>query len=204
MNADQKGLPAGPFGVRQMLAQRNVIEKWPSMENGSWKKVHYVSGLSIPSLTSGATVVAPSAVSLGGTNLDADTEYIYAECSLGEDWDGVTAPYMEVYFETDEDNTGGGAASIVTLEILYYLKSEGASAQRTQTVKRSITIGAAARYTLFDLGIPLSITGANAPIVDDHLIARIRFVATESSISDIIAVLVHWHYYSQRVDIPGD
>ncbi|MCP3683495.1 MAG: hypothetical protein GY861_12480 [bacterium] len=199
----EKGLPVSAFGNRQMLAQENVANKWPSLEDESWKKVHYVSGLSIPSLASGATAVAPSADSLGGTNLDADTEYVYAECTLGRDWDGVNAPYIEVYFETDQDNSGGDLTDRVTIEVLYYLKSEGSSAQRTQTVKRSKVIGGVDRYTLFDVGIPLSLEGANAALLDDHIVARIRFVATESSITDIIVPIVHWHYLTQKVDLAG-
>jgi len=203
MNNYGKGLPVSAFGNRQMLAQENVTKKWPSMEYPSWKKVHYVSGLSIPSLASGATAVAPSADSLGGTNLDADTEYLYAESTLGRDWDGISAPYIEIYFETDQDNSGGDLTDKVTTEVLYYMKAEGDSAQRIQTIKKSKVIGSAERYTLFDVSLPLSLAGANAPRLDDHIVARIRFVATESGISDIIVPMIHWHYFAQDVNILG-
>ncbi len=203
MNQYEKGLPVSAFGNRQMLAQDNVTRKWPSFEDPSWKKNHYIGGFSLPALASGATSVAPTADSLGGVNLDADTEYLYDEITVSLDWDEVSVPYIEIYFETDQDNSGGDITDRVTFEVLYYLKALEESRQRIQTITKAYIIGRAERYTLYKLEFPLVLTGANAPRPNDHVAARIRFVATSSGITDVIVTDVHWHYLAQKVSITG-
>lgn len=200
---NEKGKAVSAFGMRQLFANENANKKLGTFLDPSWFRMQNMSGFSLQALASGATFVAPTGNSIGGANLDADTEYLYQSMCIGTDWEGGTLPYLTICFETDQDNSGGDADDIVRLESLYYIKKRGQSVPRTQTSTVDVTIGAAPQYKMFQAILPLSLSNGYVLKKEDQIATRIRFVATQSDITDIIIVNIHWGYTSQEVDMAG-
>lgn len=185
----------------------NVLVKWHSMDADDWLVSEHLPSFSLPSLLSGATSVGPTGESLGGVNLDANTEYIYLNISLNRNWDyhpGIsidTRPYFDITFETDVDNRNGAAASFCEFQIDVHMKALRDHRQRYQRIVRRVVIGPARRYTMFDLNFFLDVIGSDAVRSGDEIAMRLSYHATESTISDVIVNQLHWHYHTHDVNL---
>ena len=152
---------------------------------------------------SGATEQLMTANYLSGYNLDADTEYLYFTGHICSDWDGVSNPEIMLKYETDQDNTGGADADVANFSILCYYKGDGDTANKTQTVTSTQTIGKAARYKHFtttfmmDYGLASHVIDAN-----DCISFRLSFVVTNSDVTDVVAHHAMFRYKTKKVHIP--
>jgi len=177
-----------------------VLSKWDSL-NSQWLHIQYIPAFSLPSFLSGATNVASSQSSLGGVNLDADTEYIYMNMSINSDWCTQKTPFVDIYFETDQSNLEGGNDDMVQFQMLYHMKGIHEVEQRNQTVITNVKIGKAAQGTLFLATFPVNITGKNAIKINDEVAARLSFVQSESAVTDVIVCQIHWHYSTNKIHL---
>lgn len=98
---------------------------------------------------SGATWTAPSANTVGGWRLDAETEVLYFDTDVHADWDGASDLEVEIYFAVNIDNTGGGAGDTVDLKLVCYYNTTGDVATKTQTQEVATVVGASAQYKVF-------------------------------------------------------
>jgi len=120
---------------------------------------------------------------LGGWQLNADTEYLYFDTHIDDDWDEVTNATVSIYFEI---NAAGTAPSdTVDISLVLYLKGLGESVSKNQTVEVATTVGEASQYTLFSARIPLSSLGVNGFEVYDILSFRLNLETDTSEVDDI-------------------
>ena len=74
---------------------------------------------------SGATFIAPNASSLGGYQLNGITEYLFFSTRVEDDWDEINDGIVEIWFEVNDDNTGGLDTDTVKIQLECWHKIEG-------------------------------------------------------------------------------
>ena len=155
----------------------------------------------IPS-SSGATWVDPNANTLGGYNLDADTEYLYINFIMCSDWDAASDAELICWFETDVDNSGGNIGDKVVFDAECYVKDIGDTACLTQSLSEDIIIDQAAQYKLFNFTFTIDYDNAGAPLsVGSVVTVRLNFDRTNSNITSVIFNRAIFRYKTKQVHI---
>jgi len=113
-----------------------------------WWRVQHVDLSAVSKGASNAVWTAQSANNLNGFQLDAANEYLYFNTHIGTDWDAASDLEVEVQFETNADNSGGGGSGTdtVNFDLVMYYKGSEETAQKTQVLASSTTVGEAAQY----------------------------------------------------------
>ena len=159
-----------------------------------WHEYYIPAGSFSPG-ASGATWVDPSASTLGGYRLDVNTEYLFYHSHIEPDWDGLTDPKMELYFEVNVNNTGGADTDTVDLSLLTYYKAEGDTADRTQTVEVATIVGKSAQYKLWKAELELDWDLASHVILAGDVIGmRLNLETDTSEVDNIIVVFAEFKY----------
>ncbi|MBA7624854.1 hypothetical protein ES703_32268 [subsurface metagenome] len=106
---------------------------------------HNVPAFSAAPGAAGATLTAPTANTLGGYQLDVNTEQLYFSMHVENDWDGKTDIIVEVAWEVNEETASDGT---VDLQLICYYKGDHEATNKTQTVEVPHTItGNKAQFT---------------------------------------------------------
>lgn len=136
---------------------------------------------------SGATFTVPDGNTVGGFQLDNATEYLYVNTHMHENWDGASDLVLEIQFEINVDNSGGNAGDTVDFDVEVYLKGDGDTATKNQSISASKTVGAAAQYTAFTVEVPVDYDHATDPVdTDDRITFVINLDTADSEVDDII------------------
>lgn len=106
---------------------------------------HNAPAFSTATGASGATITAPTANTLGGYQLDVNTEQLYHTMHIEGDWVGSTDIIIEIYWEVNEATAADGT---VDLQLICYYKGDHEATNKTQTLEEAHTItGNKAQYT---------------------------------------------------------
>lgn len=98
----------------------------------------------------GAAFTAPGANTAGGWQIDAATEFLYFDSDVHADWDAASDLKVEIVFEVNVNNTGGGTGDTVDLKLQAFYKGDAETACKTQAVAEVATVvGQSAQYKQF-------------------------------------------------------
>lgn len=159
-------------------------------DGGYWHE-HKMDAVSLSPGASGATAVTANALTLGGYQFDAITEYVYFTAHIEVDWDGVSDAVVDVYFEVNVDNSGGLVTDTVDFSVEYYHKGEGERVNTVATHTGSTVVGQAEAYSYFQQTI--IIVGLHA---GDVVTIRLNLNTTLSEVDDVIVNYIEFRYPS--------
>ena len=155
----------------------------------------YIDAISVSPGGSGATLQLPTSNTLGGYNLDADGEYLYLNAFVCNNWDGATDPVLWIVYEVDVDNSGGNATDTVEFDVLVYLKGDGETSPKSQTLNVRQQIGQSAQYKRFWASVEIDHDDGSNPVdIGDVISMRVNFDATSSDITDVIVNFFRFVY----------
>lgn len=155
---------------------------------------HQISATEVSPGQSGAEFVPPDANTIGGYNLDADTEKLYMSAHIGSDWVGATDIEARVNFEVNVDNTGGGDNDTVDLRLILYYKGSTDTANKTQTLTESVTVGKSAQYKRWTIVFTVDWDDeGNICEIGDKFGMILNIVDT-SDVYDVIINTINWRY----------
>jgi len=159
----------------------------------------YLDPYSISAGGSGATLVTADANTLGGYNLDDDTEYLYFHAKICNDWDASTDLKVYIVFEVNVDNTSGDPADTVDLSLLLYYKGSGETSNKTQTVEVATTVGQSAQYKQFvaEFTIDHDLV-SNVIDIDDIISFRLNLETDTSEVDNIIINFITIRYQTPK------
>ncbi|KKK53118.1 hypothetical protein LCGC14_3097970, partial [marine sediment metagenome] len=155
---------------------------------GYWHE-HDLPATSFSKGASGATEVAPDANTLGGWQLNANTEYLYTEVHGEDDIVAASAGRLIVTFEVNVDNTGGLTSDVVVFDTECYRKVLGETVNTVHTHSGSTVVGQAGVGKLFKQEITLHDID-----VDQTTAIRLSLDTAGSDVDDVILVLVEFAY----------
>jgi len=163
-----------------------------------WRDYHLGAASASPG-ASGAVAREPTTQTVGGWQLDLVTEHLYYDVHVEGDWDGASDPIIEVWFEYNDDNTGGNAADQITLDCVCRMKAPGETAIKTQSLTDSVTIGASDRYKMFKASFTLDWNAGGATVevgdvIGIHLNMDIPNSSVSSGSEDIIVNYTEFKY----------
>lgn len=185
------------------VANTTTKDHFRSIDSKYRRYYHIPSGSSDPG-ASGATFVPPDANTIGGWQLDAAGEKLYMEADVHADWDGASDLMVEVYFECNVDNTGGGDTDTVDLKLVAYYKGVGEVATKTQTVEVATVIGKSAQYKMFSVDFTLDWDKADHVIQAGDKLHMILNLETDTSEVDDIVICAggeSFYYNTNHVGI---
>ena len=168
-------------------------------ETSLWYHYRQVSALDVSPGVSGATFTPPSANTIGGYQLNASTEYLYLGADVHDDWDAATDVIVEVYFEVNIDNGGGGAGDTVDLQLLCYMKGDAETACKLQTLEEAVVVGQSAQYKQFHAVFAIDYDDVSDPVeIGDIMGMRINLETDTSEVDDIIVNHFEFKYRSDQ------
>lgn len=147
---------------------------------------HNAPAFSTSTGASGAVLVAPTANTLGGYQLNVVTEQLYHTMHIEDDWDGQTDIPVEVHWEVNEAASADGT---VDLKLTCYYKGNHEAANKTQTLEEPVTItGNKAQFTQHITTFTLNWDEASNVIEVGDVLSFILNLETDTSECDDIIV----------------
>lgn len=135
---------------------------------------------------SGSTLTAPTANTLGGYQLDADTEQIYHTMHLEGDWVGASDLILEIYWEVNEATAADGT---VDLKVTFYYKGDHEATNKTQVQEIAHTItGNKAQYTQHLTTITFNWDETDNIVEVEDIISLILNLETDTSECDDVII----------------
>ena len=169
--------------------------------SGIWWNLSCLDAISASPGGSGATLTIPDANTAGGYRLNAANEYVYFLKHVHNDWDAASDVVIRVVFEVNVDNTGGAGSDTVDIQLIAYMKGEGDTATKTQTLEEATVVGASARYKLFNVDFAIDYDDGSNPIDAGDVVAiRINLETDTSEVDDIIVNHIVFKYKTKLVN----
>jgi hypothetical protein len=137
---------------------------------------------------SGATFVPPDGNTIGGWQLDASTELLYFGADIHSDWDGESDITVDLDFECNVDNTGGGDTDTVDLKLVAYYKGHDEVVTKTQTVEVATVIGKSAQYKAFHVPFTIDWDKASNVVQAGDIMHFVLNLETDTSEVDNIII----------------
>jgi len=153
-----------------------------------WWYIKYVDAFTITPGGSGAQLIPPDANTLGGYQLDADTEKLYFNAHVFDNWDGSSDLELVVIFEVNVDNTGGSDTDTVDLRLVSYYKGDGETTNKTQTVEVATTVGKSPQYKQFTTILTIDYDATDNVVEVGDTITFVLNLETDTSEVDNIIV----------------
>jgi len=153
-----------------------------------WWYIKYVDAFSITPGATGAQLTAPDANTLGGYQLDADTEKLYFNAHVFDNWDASSDLELVVVFEVNVDNTAGLATDTVDLRLVSYYKGDGETTNKTQTAEVATTVGQSPQYKQFTATFTIDWDATNNVVEVGDTISFVLNLETDTSEVDNIIV----------------
>lgn len=193
-----------PFGILGYDSTDDVltINKYIRSETANYKRYyHFAIGAFNPG-ASGATWTPGTASYMGGWQIDAAGEVLYAYADVHDDWDGSSDIDLEWTFTVNVDNSGGLATDTVDMRIVCYYAGSGETSPKTQTVEVAIPVGACAQYTVFsgEEHIDWDATG-NVIEMGDTITFSANLETDTSEVDNIIINSASFHYSTTHVGV---
>jgi hypothetical protein len=167
-----------------------------------YRRYYHVALAAVNPGASGATWTPPDGSTVGGWQLNAATEVLYLNSDIHADWDGATDIILEVKFEVNFDNSGGGAGDTVDLKFVPYYKGLTEAVTKTQTVEVATVVGASARYKQFKATFTINYDEvSNVVEAGDCLRGILNLETDTSEVDDIIINEATIYYQTTHVGI---
>jgi hypothetical protein len=157
--------------------------------NGGYWHEYNMPAIELSPGASGATLIVTNASSLGGYQLNAIGEYLYFMTHVEDDWDGITDGELEIYFEVNDDNSGGLITDEVVLTIEAYHKLEGEQTNTVETLTLTTVVGQSQQHDLFIVEVVVPNLRSM-----EALAFRINLNTILSEVDDIIVNYVEFKY----------
>jgi len=168
-----------------------------------WWYIKYVDAFSITPGATGAQLTAPDANTLGGYQLDADTEKLYFNAHIFDNWDASSDLELVVVFEVNVDNTGGSDTDTVDLKVVSYYKGDGETSNKTQTTEIATTVGKSPQYKQFTATLTIDWDATdNVVEVGDTITFVLNLETDTSEVDNIIVNSAIFRYRSIAIN-PG-
>ena len=164
-----------------------------------WWNYRQLSALVASPGASGATFVPPGANTAGGYQIDGPTEYLYFGGDIHDDWDGSSNVEVEVYFETNVDNSGGLVTDDVYLQLDVFMKGSLEDTCRNQTLGVPVVVGQADQYVQFSCEFKIDFDDLSDPVnVGDVVGMRLNMESELSDVTNIIVNHLEFKYKSTK------
>jgi len=197
--ASDASTSAGAISVASddVITVKNVIRG----ATGLWYRAVHVCASSVSQGASGATFTAPSTDTLGGYNIDTNTEYLYFGNSITSQWDGASDLSVRITWEVNVNNTGGADTDTVDLRLNCYYKGHDDVACKSQVVEESTIVGKSVQYkrftTLFTIDWDAS---DNIVEVGDKMNFRLNLETDTSEVDNIIVNTIMFRYQTDKIN----
>jgi len=155
---------------------------------GYWHEYNMSAFSASPGM-SGSTLIATNASSLGGYQLNAIGEYLYFTTHVENDWDGVSNGLIEIWFEVNDDNSGGLVTDTVDFSLEVYHKLVTEQTNTVISLGGSTVVGQSQQHDLFKQDIIITNLRLNEVIS-----FRINLNTIISEVDDIIINYVEFKY----------
>jgi len=163
-----------------------------------WWYCKYIDAFSASVGASGATWTAPSVNSLGGYQLNANTEYLYFNGNVCNNWYGSSDLQLKVRFEINAGSVG--ANDSVYLDLLCWYKAPSEDTTKYQVLTSVTDVANDAIYTMYNATFVIDWDLANNVIeVNDRISFRLNIDTGNSEIYDLMIKYAKWQYLS---DVP--
>jgi len=153
-----------------------------------WWYIKYVDAFSITPGTSGAQLTAPNTNTLGGYQLDADTEKLYFNAHIFDNWDASSDLELVVVFEVNVDHTGGADTDTVDIKVVSYYKGDGETTNKTQTTEVATIVGKSPQYKQFTATLTIDWDATDNVVEVGDTISFVLNLETDTSEVDNIIV----------------
>lgn len=155
---------------------------------------------SLDPAAAGATFVAPDANTLGGFQLDADTEFLYFSGYVRSNWDAATDLEVLCTFEVNVNNGAGGGGDTVDLSLSCWYKGDAETANKTQVIEVAEVVGQSAQYKQFTTTFTINHDLVDHVVqVGDKLSFRLHLETDTSEVDDIIINTCYPRYKTGKI-----
>jgi len=178
--------------TRNIYLGDHTLERELDDGSGGYWHEYLIPAVNLSSGGSGATLITPDNSTLGGYQLDKDTEFLFFITHVEDDWDEVSNAIMEIDFEVNVDNTGGNDTDTVKFNIDCYHKIEGEFANTTQSLSGNTVVGKANQYELFKQTI--TITNIR---LEETVAIKLNLDTANSEVDDVIVNFIELKYQSK-------
>jgi len=161
-----------------------------------YRRYYHLSIGSFDGGASGATFVPPDGNTVGGWQLNANTELLYLAADVHSDWDGVSDITVEVKFDIRDASAENDT---VDLKLVCYYKSSGDSATKTQTVEVATNVGDGgikAQWTQFTVEFTINEDEVDNNIDPGDIVSMILNLETDTSEVDDITINAASFFYN--------
>jgi len=148
---------------------------------------------------SGATFTPPGANTVGGYQLDVNTEFVYFWSHIEADWDAASDVVVEVFFEVNVNNTGGLVTDTVDLQLICRFKGDAETAVKTQTLEVANVVGQSAQYKQFETSFAIDYNSGTDPVqVGDIFGMSLNLETDTSEVDNIIINYIEFKYKTTK------
>ncbi len=163
--------------------------RYDNVGGGGYWHEHDFTVSSFSKGASGATLVVPSALSVGGYQLNSVTEYVYVTVHIEGDISGAGPGYIELTFEVNIDNTGGNTTDVVVFDVESYHKALGDLVSTIDTHSGSTVVGKADTNKIFAQVITI-----DDVVADQTITFRINLDTVASDVDDVVLNFFEFKY----------
>ena len=155
---------------------------------GYWHE-YAIPATSLSPGSSGATHIAPNASSLGGYQLNGIGEYLFFGSHIDSDWDSISDGLFEIFFEVNDDNTGGLVTDTVKFQLEVWHKQRGELVNTVYSLQGNTVVGQSSQHELFRQEITIG------NIREMEVISfRLNLNTIQSQVTDVIVNYVEFKY----------
>jgi hypothetical protein len=172
-----------------LYTEDSFIRINPATGSGGYWHEYSIGAIDLSPGASGATQIAPNASSLGGYQFNAINEYIYFDSHIDHDWDGVSDGVLDIFFEVNDDNSGGLVTDTVKIQLEVWHKIEGELTCTVYSLQGNTVVGQSQQHELFEQKITVGNLRER-----DILSFRINLNTIQSQVTDIIVNYVEFKY----------
>ena len=138
---------------------------------------------------SGSTLITPNASSLGGYQLNGLTEYLFFDSHIDHDWDRISNGKIELFFEVNDDNSGGLVTDTVKFQLEVWHKIAGERTTTVYSLDSTTIVGQAQQHDLFEQEIDIGNLR-----VTDVLAFRLNLNTITGDVTDVIVNYIEFKY----------
>jgi len=192
----------GPTFDHLHITNGAIFGDQPRTATSLYRRYYHIPlGSSNPG-ASGATWVDGTADTIGGWQLNAVGETVRGGVDVHSDWDGASDMKIEVRFQVNVNNTGGGAGDTVDLKIVARYMGLTDVAVKTQTVEVATIVGASAQFKTFNADFTLNWDEVSNVIeAGDHLTFKLNLETDTSEVDDVIISGMSFSYLTTHMGI---
>jgi len=166
--------------------------------SGIWWYCKYIDALNVAEGASGATWTAPTYNTIGGYQLNANTEYLYFNGNVCNNWIGASDIEIVIVWELNVASVS--ATDTVELDLLCWYKGETEDTTKYQALNVRTCVGNETRYTMHRITFEMDWDLANNVIeVGDIISFRLNLDTANSDKDDVIFNFTNYRYLT---DVP--